>query len=54
MVASKVMDIVWISISKMPADELTKSLPRVKVERFIQLIGLENATFSILPPQVQN
>ena len=53
-VASKVMDIVWISTSKMPADGLTKLLSRVKFERFIQLIGLENATFPVLPPPAQN
>ncbi len=53
-VASKVTDIVCISTSKMPADELTKPLSRVKFERFIQLIGLENATFPGHSPPVQN
>ncbi len=53
-VASKVIDIVWISTSRMPADRLTKPLPQVKFERFIQLICLENATFPVLLPQVQN
>ena len=53
-VASKVIDIVWISTSKMPADGLTKPLPRIKFESFIQLIGLENVTFLVLPSQIQN
>ncbi len=53
-VASKVMDIMWISTSKMSADGLTKLLQRVKFERVIQLISIDNATFLVLPPQVQN
>ena len=53
-VANKLMDIDWISTSKMPADWLRKQLPKVKFERFIQRIGLENATFPVVLSQVQN
>ncbi len=52
-VASKVIDIVWISTSKMPTNRLIKLLPQVKFECFIQLISLKN-DFSVLPSQVRN
>ncbi len=52
--ASKLMDIVWISTLKMTAEELTKQLPQLKFKFFIQLISLENTTFLVLPPQVKN
>jgi hypothetical protein len=39
-IADKRIKIAWISTSNMPADGLTKALPRQKHQNFVQQLGL--------------
>jgi hypothetical protein len=39
----------WVSTNNMPADGLTKSLPRQRQEKFVQMLGLVNIKDK-LPP----